>query len=266
MAKQSTQMVVGELKKLISEKGEQLGNEIEGEIQKLITELQSSSKHSHFDELAEKRIYSGFNFFKTSQFDKHSEFFEKLAKEQNPKFLVFACSDSRVSPSHILGFQLGEAFMASNIGNMVPAFDKIKHSGVGAIIEYAVGTLNVQNILVIGHSRCGGIHRLMTHPEDGSKQLDFVDNWVKIGLPAKEFVKENYEHLSSEEQLTICEKESVKNSVKNLWTYPYVKKAAMNGALKVWGGYYDFVNGGFELLDVAHIGPQPAHPPHSHPK
>lgn len=41
------------------------------------------------------------------------------------QFLVFACSDSRVCPSHILNFQPGEAFMVRNIANMVPPYDPV---------------------------------------------------------------------------------------------------------------------------------------------
>ncbi|CAA0822237.1 Beta carbonic anhydrase 1- chloroplastic, partial [Striga hermonthica] len=69
--------------------------------------------------------------------------YAKLAKGQSPEFLVFACSDSRVCPSHVLNFQPGEAFIVRNIANMVPPFDKTKHSGTGAAIEYAVLHLKV---------------------------------------------------------------------------------------------------------------------------
>lgn len=41
------------------------------------------------------------------------------------QFMVFACSDSRVCPSHILNFQPGEAFVVRNIANMVPPFDLV---------------------------------------------------------------------------------------------------------------------------------------------
>ncbi|GLU20712.1 hypothetical protein SLE2022_368960 [Rubroshorea leprosula] len=153
MAKQSAMLVVEELKKLLSEKGD-LDCEVEGNFEKLIADLQHPDPHHDPDV---KRIFYGFNHFENCKFERDSttqttqapEFFAELEEGQHPVFLVFACSDSRVSPSHILDFQPGEAFMARNIANMVPAFDQTEHSGVGAIIEYAVGSLEVKNILVI---------------------------------------------------------------------------------------------------------------------
>ncbi|RVW62622.1 Beta carbonic anhydrase 4 [Vitis vinifera] len=67
---------------------------------------------------------------------------------QHPKFLLFACSDSRVSPSHVPNFRLGKAFMCRNVANSVPVFNQLRYSGVGAVIEYAVKYLEVENILV----------------------------------------------------------------------------------------------------------------------
>ncbi|KAI9174864.1 hypothetical protein LWI28_023865 [Acer negundo] len=194
-------------------------------------------------------IVDGFMRFKTCIFDQHPDIFNQLAKEQKPKFLVFACSDSRVSPSHVLDFHLGEAFMASNIGNLVPAFNQLRYSDVGAVIEYAVSHLKVENILVMGHSRCGGIERLMELPGDGSTKYDFVDDWVKIALPAKIKVKAQYPHLSLEKQKAKCEREAVNLSLSNLLTYPYVQKGLENKSLALRGGHYDFVEGKFELWE-----------------
>uniref|UniRef100_A0A1S4BBI5 Carbonic anhydrase n=1 Tax=Nicotiana tabacum TaxID=4097 RepID=A0A1S4BBI5_TOBAC len=176
MAKGSYEKAIVSLQNLLSEK-EELEPVVAERIDEITAELQTTGCKS-FDPV--QRIKTGFYYFKTEIYDKNPELFDKLKKGQEPKFLVFACSDSRVSPSHVLNFQPGEAFMARNITNMVPPYDKTKYSGVGAIIEYAVVHLKVENILVIGHSACGGIKALMELPEDGSESTDFIEDWVKI--------------------------------------------------------------------------------------
>ncbi|KAK1433811.1 hypothetical protein QVD17_10728 [Tagetes erecta] len=198
-----------------------------------------------------QRINDGFKHFKINEFNKHPEYFQKLAEKQKPKFLMFACSDSRVSPTNIFNLRPGEAFMARNIANMVPAFDKLKHAGVGAIIEYAILALEVEVIMVIGHSRCGGISRLISLPDEETS-YDFIDRWVSIGEPAKAKVLAEHPNATGQELQTLVEKESVMNSLGNLLSYPYVRLGIANKKLKVLGGYYDFVCGKFQFLDVHH--------------
>ncbi|XP_016496915.1 carbonic anhydrase, chloroplastic-like [Nicotiana tabacum] len=243
MAKGNYEKAIVSLQNLLSE-NEELEPVVAERIDEITAELQTTGCKS-FDPV--QRIKTGFYYFKTEIYDKNSELFDKLKKGQEPKFLVFACSDSRVSPSHVLNFQPGEAFMARNIANMVPPYDKIKYSGVGAIIEYAVLHLNIENILVIGHSACGGIKALMELPEDGSESNDFIEDWVKIGLPAKAKVLAEHGDKTFEEQVKCCEKEAVNVSLANLLTYPFVSDALVNKNLALKGGYYDFINGRFEL-------------------
>ncbi|KAG6633108.1 hypothetical protein I3843_12G026100 [Carya illinoinensis] len=241
----SEEPVYEEVRRLNSEKGDHLEND---------QEKSANLIPSSFDPV--QAIIQGFKYFKQNEFDPNRPFYDELAKGQEPKFLVFACSDSRVSPSIILNFKPGEAFMVRNIANLVPVFDQLKYSGTGAAIEYAISVLKIPNILVIGHSSCGGIKRLMSYPEDDSAPCDFIDEWVKIGLPAKEKVKANSGNCSFYEQCEQCEKEAVKLSLTNLLTYPYVRKAIANNALKLMGGYYDFVDGTFEVvLFETHFSP-----------
>ncbi|XP_048436839.1 carbonic anhydrase 2-like [Pyrus x bretschneideri] len=247
----ASQLAIQRLKNLLSEK-EELDNVVAAKIEKLMAELQRPD--DHFDPV--QRIVDGFINFRINKFEKYPDYYNELAKGQNPKFLVFACSDSRVSPSHILSFQPGEAFMVRNIANMVPAFNQLKYAGVGAVIEYAITVLGVTNILVIGHSHCGGIKRLMTHPEDNSVPFDFIDEWVKIGLPAKAKVIAKEGDADIEEQCEDCAREAVNLSLVNLQSYPYVQKALSDKNLALRGGYYDFIHGVLELWEVgSHISP-----------
>lgn len=240
------------LTKLLSEKGG-LDEVAAAKIKQVTAELQGQvTQNGAAKDGSEpvERLKSGFLRFKTEKYEKNPALYGELAKGQSPKFLVFACSDSRVCPSHILDFQPGEAFSVRNIANMVPPYDKTKFSGTGAAIEYAVLHLKVENIVVIGHSCCGGIKGLMSIPDDGCTSSDFIEDWVKICNPARSKVKSELSSAEFDEQCKNCEREAVNVSLGNLLTYPFVREAVLKKTLALKGAHYDFVKGCFELWNL----------------
>ncbi|KAK5838712.1 carbonic anhydrase 2-like isoform X2 [Gossypium arboreum] len=247
MGSESYEEAIAALSKLLSDKAD-LGSVAAAKIKQITDELEAAAESTQFDPV--KRLETGFLHFKNEKFDKNPDLYGALAKGQSPKFLVFACSDSRVCPSHILNFQPGEAFIVRNIASMVPPYDKKKYSGAGAAIEYAVLHLKVENIVVIGHSCCGGIKGLMSIPDDGTTASDFIEQWVSICTPAKTKVKSEQNELSFSEQCTNCEKEAVNVSLGNLLTYPFVREAVVKKTVALKGAHYDFVNGKFDLWNL----------------
>ncbi|KAL7607028.1 hypothetical protein Lser_V15G17232 [Lactuca serriola] len=195
-----------------------------------------------------KRINDGFKYFKLNEFNKNMPAYRKLADKAEPKFLIFACSDSRVCPITILNLRPGEAFITRNIANMVPAFNQQRYCEVGAVIKYAILVCKVEAILVFGHCRCGGIERLVCLPDGKTSSPDSVDDWVSIGKPAKAKVVGKNPKASGLELRTLVEKESVMNSLANLLTYPQVKSGVTSNKIKLIGGHYDFVCGHFDIL------------------
>ncbi|XAR48064.1 Carbonate dehydratase [Bertholletia excelsa] len=246
MANAAYEEAIAGLQKLLSEKGD-LEVYAAAKIKQLTAELEAAA-NKPFNPV--ERMKTGFDHFKKEKFEKNPALFGELARGQSPKFLVFACSDSRVCPSHILDFQPGEAFIVRNIANMVPQYDQQKYSGAGAAIEYAVLHLKVETILVMGHSCCGGIKGLMSVPDDGTTSSDFIESWVKICLPAKAKVKAECSGMDLAAQCTNLEKEAVNISLGNLLTYPFVRAGVMKKTLSLKGGHYDFVNGSFEMWDL----------------
>ena len=245
MGKNSYEEAIEALKKLLNEKGE-LKPTAAAKVEQITAELQSGSSGSiPFNPI--ERMKEGFIHFKKEKYDKNPGLYTELSKGQSPKFMVFACSDSRVCPSHVLDFQPGEAFVVRNVANMVPPYDQVKYAGIGSAVEYAVLHLKVENIVVIGHSACGGIKGLMTFPFDGNKSTDFIEDWVSIGLPAKAKVLAEHGGADLPELCTHCEKEAVNVSLGNLLTYPFVRDGLVKKTLALKGGYYDFVTGSFEL-------------------
>ncbi|PON52516.1 Carbonic anhydrase [Parasponia andersonii] len=235
---------ISALQKLLSEKGD-LKPVAASKVEQITAELQTPDGKPAFDPV--ERIKSGYIHFKKEKYDVNPALYSELAKGQSPKFMVFACSDSRVCPSHVLDFHPGEAFVVRNVANMVPPYDQTRYSGAGSAIEYAVLHLKVSYIVVIGHSACGGIKGLLSIPDDGSTSTDFIEDWVKIGLPARNKVKSAHPNASFPELCGQCEKEAVNVSLGNLLTYPFVREGLANKTLGLKGGYYDFVKGSFEL-------------------
>ncbi|KAJ1416509.1 Carbonic anhydrase [Sesbania bispinosa] len=238
---------IEELQKLLREKTELKATAAE-KVEQITAQLGTTSSDGIPTSEASDRIKSGFLYFKKEKYDKNPALYGELAKGQSPKFMVFACSDSRVCPSHVLDFQPGEAFVVRNVANIVPPYDQSKFSGSGAAIEYAVLHLKVSNIVVIGHSACGGIKGLLSfHMMEPTPRNDFIEEWVKIGLPAKAKVKTQHPDAPFGDLCTHCEKEAVNVSLGNLLTYPFVRDGLVNKTLALKGGYYDFVKGSFEL-------------------
>jgi len=85
------------------------------------------------------------------------EYLRDLARNgQKPHTMFIGCCDSRVIPEQFTGAKPGEIFVLRNIANHVPSYlDKV--ISVSSAITYAVQYLNVQHIVVCGHTECGGV-------------------------------------------------------------------------------------------------------------
>ncbi|XWS63103.1 hypothetical protein CRYUN_Cryun06bG0067700 [Craigia yunnanensis] len=163
---------------------------------------------------------SGCDLFDETKNRENLEHFQALSKGHAPKFMVIACADSRVCPSNILGFQAGEAFMVCNVANMVPTYES-GPSETNAALEFSVNSLEVENILIIGHSCCVGIRALMSMQEVDSRMSNciyiayfdkrlslssFIRSWVIVGKNVKQSTKAAASNLSFDQQCTHCEK------------------------------------------------------------
>src|SRR5438128_12678996 len=87
------------------------------------------------------------------QRESQPDFFKRLVEQQSPRYLWIGCADSRVPANEIVDLAPGELFVHRNVANLVV------HSDLNclSVIQYAVDVLKVQDIIVTGHYRCGGI-------------------------------------------------------------------------------------------------------------
>ncbi len=186
------------------------------------------------------KLIAGYRKFK----EKHLQNLSDAAAEarQNPAALVISCCDSRVVPNFILGAGAGEIFSVRNIANLVPPYDE-RHSsyhGTSAALEYAVKFLKVENIIILGHTKCGGIEALV---KGGiTQETDFVGKWMEIAVPAlRQALKNENEDFTA--TCACCEKESLKVSLKNLKTFPFITQAVACGALRLHAMLFDISAG-----------------------
>ena len=112
--------------------------------------------------------------WKATTYAENSAWYRRLATEgQRPRAMVISCCDSRVHVTSIFGADQGEFFIHRNIANLVPPFEPDgDHHGTSAAVEYAVNVLHVAHIVVLGHSRCGGVQGCIDMCEGRAPELE----------------------------------------------------------------------------------------------
>lgn len=175
----------------------------------------------------------------------------RLAEDgQHPKALVISCSDSRVNPLAMFGMAPGEIFVHRNVANLVPAEDAGPvHLATSAVVEYAVTVLKVPSVIIMGHSRCGGVAGCRSLCEGNAPALEdagsSVGRWVKHLCPAYESVRD----LPEDQRDGALERAGVLLSLENLMTFNYVAKAVETGDLTLHGLWTDIATGALEAYD-----------------
>ena len=171
---------------------------------------------------------------------------------QNPRAMVIACCDSRVMESEVFGSEAGEFFVHRNIANLVPPFtsDGTQH-GTSATIEYAVKVLKVRHLIVMGHSRCGGVagcYDMLADGETGPDPDSFVGHWLEILMPsARPLIEQGMDRAAALRRL---EQEAVLRSLANLMTFPFVAEEVYVGRLQLHGTWKDIGDGDLEVYDA----------------
>lgn len=97
-------------------------------------------------------------------------FFDRLAQQQNPRYLWIGCSDSRVPANEIVGLEPGELFVHRNVANVVVHTDL----NCLSVVQYAVDVLQVEHIIICGHYGCGGVLAAWR-----ARPLGLIDNWLR---------------------------------------------------------------------------------------
>lgn len=171
------------------------------------------------------------------------EFFNDLAKGQNPPLLWIGCSDSRVPPNEITGTKAGEVFIHRNIANLVVHTDM----NMLSVLDYAVNVLKVSHVIVCGHYGCGGVKAAM-----GNSSVGIIDNWLRNIKDTYRFYQNELDAITNEEErFNKLVEINVKEQVFNLAKTSIVQNAWANGQKLFLHGWVYGLNSGYVTdLDV----------------
>jgi carbonic anhydrase len=187
-------------------------------------------------------LLAGNGRFVAGEFAPNKDYYRTIAAKQTPKVLWIGCSDSRVSEHQMTGSKPGTMFVHRNVANIV-AFNDVN---ISAILEYGVVHLGIEDIIVCGHTRCGGIAAI----EDGVKE-NYIADWLCIATGAKEvadrIAKER--KLTREQKLAVLTEENVKLQIKHLKNLALIRNMHGKGPLpRIHGWLYRVEDGSIDVL------------------
>ncbi len=194
-----------------------------------------------------------FHGWRATSYQDNKAWFKRLAESgQHPRAMVISCCDSRVHVTSIFGADEGEFFIHRNVANLVPPYNPDgEYHGTSAAVEYAVTSLGVAHIVVLGHSNCGGVRGCHDMCCGKAPELEmkssFVGRWMDILRPGFERVRDLPDALRPR----ALEKEAVVVSLENLMTFPFVREAVVDERLTVHGLWNDTGEGILESYDSA---------------
>ncbi len=130
-------------------------------------------------------------------------------------------------PNLITNAAPGELFIVRNVGNIVPSVERGVFGGVSAAIEYAVEVLNVDNVIVCGHTQCGAIDAILDPAS--TKHLPHVARWLALSSGVPKLIDERYGHLEGEARKTAAVQENVLEQLENLRSFDFVARGCRRG-------------------------------------
>ncbi len=188
-----------------------------------------------------QKVFENNREWVSKKIQEDGDFFNKLARDQNPDFLYIGCSDSRVPANIIMGLEPGEVFVHRNIANLVPNVDV----NVQCVIQYAVEVLQVKHIIVCGHYGCGGVKAALQQVDMGKLNM-----WLRN---IRDVYRLHKEELGAIDDAQARENRLVELNVleqcSNVIKTSFVQKSYIKKGFPVVHGWvYSLANG--ELIDL----------------
>ncbi len=144
--------------------------------------------------------------------------------------------------------------MVRNVANLVPPFElgSGRH-GVSAALEFAVTQLEVPEIVVMGHGRCGGCWAALTQSFLNAKPGEggFISRWISMLDGAREEIVAEHGHQHGDDARRAMEHAAVEVSLANLRTFSCIREREAEGRIRLHGAYFAIEDGLLHILDEA---------------
>ncbi len=194
-------------------------------------------------------LMTGYQRFRDHRYAVEERHYREIAEGQSPSTMVIGCADSRVDPATIFDAKPGELFVVRNIAALVPPFEENgTYHGTSAAIEFAVTSLKVQRIVVLGHGLCGGIAASLA-AADQRPVGKFIGPWVAMLNSIRDQLLEQTPSSHGEIRQKALERMAIQQSLENLMTFPFVSKVVEDGCLKLEGAWFSIAEGKLQWLD-----------------
>ncbi|MGE0651048.1 MAG: carbonic anhydrase [Alphaproteobacteria bacterium] len=196
-------------------------------------------------------LIDGYRRFLATRYPEQAGLYRKLADVgQSPKTMVIACCDSRADPATIFDAAPGQLFVVRNVANLVPSCEREGfYHGTSAALEFAVTGLAVENIVVMGHARCGGVRAFLDGLARPPAQRGFIDRWLSLLTPVGAEVLGDTAGQAIEVRQQALEHASVRHSLRNLESFPFIRERLAAGTLHLYGAFFDIADGRLLGLD-----------------
>lgn len=184
-------------------------------------------------------LFDGVKEFNSNDFLKYKELFENIGRKQSPHTLFIGCSDSRIVPNLITKTLPGDLFVIRNIANLVPYYrESAEFLATTSAIEFAVKILKIKNILICGHSNCGGCNALF-FDDRKFKEIPHTKKWLELAKNVRENIESNEILMNDHAQREwVTEQMNIIEQMNHLLSYPYILDKYMQGEINLLGWYY----------------------------
>ncbi len=194
-------------------------------------------------------LHHGYQRFRETRYAQEERHYRQVAEGQTPHTMVIGCADSRVDPATIFDAKPGELFVVRNIAALVPPYEENgTYHGTSAAIEFAVTSLKVKRIVVLGHGLCGGVAASLAAAEDRPIGK-FIGPWVKMLDAVRDELLERSKSSDAATRQKVLEHMAIQQSLENLMTFPFVVSAVESGTLALEGAWFSIAQGKLQWLD-----------------